>query len=190
MKKVLIVDDIKGIQTLLSKCLTMEGYETAICGDGKAALDLLLRESFDLVFLDVKLPILSGTEVLRKIRQADIHTPVVIMTAHANIRNAVDCTRLGAAVYLQKPFTLNRILGVLEELGMHGDRQDSQVIREAGELFEQHRYEEVERFLKGMAGTDLLNPDIYRMLAEASLKQNKPEEAEQYRKLYEVIKKD
>lgn len=190
MKSALIVDDIKGIQTLLAKCLALEGYEASACGDGESALELLLRERFDLVFLDIRLPLLSGTEVLRRMRRADIRTPVVIMTAHGNIRNAVDCTRLGAAVYLQKPFTLNRVLGVLQELGMHGERQESRVVREAEALCEQHRYEETERFLKGMAGTDLLNPEIYRMLAEASRKQNRPEEAEQFRKLYEAIKKN
>lgn len=188
MKRVLVVDDIKGIQTLLSKCLTLEGFRVSICGDGKSALELLMREAFDLVFLDIRLPVMSGTEVLRKLRQSDIKTPVVIITAHANVRNAVDCTRMGAAIYVQKPFTVNRILSVLDELGLRHSEGESHLVQEAQELFEQHRYEEVEKFLKNMASGDLLNPEIYRMLAEVSQKQKKQSEYEKYYRLYEAIR--
>lgn len=188
MKKVLVVDDIKGIQTLLSKCLTMEGFEASVCGDGKSALDRLMRERFDLVFLDIRLPFMSGTEVLRKFRQADSSTPVVIITAHANVRNAVDCTRLGAAIYLQKPFTVNRVLSVLDELGLRNSSGENRLVQEAQELFEQRRYDDVEKFLKNMASGDMLNPEIYRLLAEVCRKQNKLNENEKYTRLYEAIR--
>ena len=188
MKRVLIVDDIKGIQTLLSKCLQMEGFDTQVCGDGKTAIEILLRDKFDLIFLDIRLPIVGGTEALKKIRESNITTPVVIITAHANVRNAIDCTRLGAAVYVQKPFTVNRILGILDDLGIRRDAHGNALVREAQDLFEQHRYEEVEKFLKNMLPNDLLNPEIYRMLAEVNSKQHKERESEQLFKLYHAIR--
>lgn len=188
MKKVLIVDDTKGIQTLLSKCLEMEGFETQTCPDGKAALERLMREKYDLIFLDIRLPLVSGTEVLRKIRRSGIETPVVVVTAHANVRNAIECTRLGAAVYLQKPFTVNRILSLIAELGIQTESNAGRHLQQARELFEEHRYDDVEKFLKNMASGNLLNPEIYRMLADVALKQSKVSEYEKYLRLYQAIK--
>ena len=63
MKKVLIVDDTKNIRTLLSMCLELEGYQITMASDGKEGLALIQNEAFDLVFLDIKLPEMSGTEV-------------------------------------------------------------------------------------------------------------------------------
>ena len=188
MKRVLIIDDIKGIQMLLSKCLQMEGFETSVCGDGKSAIEILMREKFDLIFLDIKLPVVGGTEVLKKIRESDITTPVVVITAHANIHNAIECTRLGAAVYIQKPFTVNRILGVLDDLGIRREAHSNALVKEAQDLFEQHRYEEVEKFLRNMVPNDMLNPEIYRMLAEINAKQNKDRQSEQFYKIFNAIK--
>ena len=89
---------------------------------------------------------------------------------------------------MQKPFTVNRILGILDDLGIRRDAHESVLVREAQELFEQHRYEEVEKFLKNMVPNDMLNPEIYRMLAEVSEKQNKARETEKFYKLYNAIK--
>ena len=68
MKKVLVVDDAKNIRMLLTKCLELEGYQVKTATNGKDALALFSSERFDLAFLDIKLPELSGTEVLRRIR--------------------------------------------------------------------------------------------------------------------------
>ena len=188
MKRVLIVDDLKGIQTMLSVCLRAEGFETCVCGDGKTAMELTLREKFDLVFLDIRLPLASGTEVLKKMREAGVMTPVVVITAHPNIGNAIECTRLGAAAYVRKPFTANRILGILDDLGVRREARVRARIRQAQELFERRRYEEVEKFLRNMVPDDIFNPEIYRMLAEISSRQNKARESEQYYKLYQAIR--
>lgn len=120
--KVLVVDDTKNIRTLLATCLEIEGYEVVSAINGQEALDFLMTERFDLVFLDIKLPEISGTEVLRKMWEVGIRIPVVIMTAFATVKNAVECTKMGAMAYLQKPFTpekvrqtLNGIRNTLEE---------------------------------------------------------------------------
>jgi CheY-like chemotaxis protein len=114
--KVLVVDDTKNIRTLLTTCLEVEGYEVRTACDGQQALALAAAEAFQWIFLDIKLPELSGTEVLRRLRGQGIATPVIIMTAFATVKNAVDCTRLGAVAYLQKPFTAAKIRHVLAEL--------------------------------------------------------------------------
>ena len=124
MKKALIVDDTKNIRNLLTTCLELNGYEVQSATNGKDALSLLSKKAFDLVFLDIKMPEISGTEVLRRIRTIGVITPVVIMTAFATVKNAVECTKMGAVAYLQKPFTADKVKAVLEELNeynKHGE---------------------------------------------------------------------
>jgi Response regulator containing CheY-like receiver, AAA-type ATPase, and DNA-binding domains len=116
MKKVLVVDDTKNIRMILTKCLELEGYEVTTSSDGKQALDLLTSSTFDLIFLDIKLPEIRGTEVFRRLRDLGIKTPVIIITAYATVKNAVDCTNMGAVAYLQKPFSSEKIRSVLKDL--------------------------------------------------------------------------
>src|SRR4051794_15765703 len=99
MKKILVVDDTKNIRTLLTTCLEVEGYQVLTAIDGRQALEMIRQDSYDLIFLDIKLPEFSGTEVLRRIQESKIHTPVIIMTAFGTVKNAVDCTKLGAIAY-------------------------------------------------------------------------------------------
>lgn len=109
MKKVLVVDDAKNIRMLLTKCLELEGYQVKTATNGKDALALFSSERFDLAFLDIKLPELSGTEVLRRIRAQGNDTPVIVITAYPTVKNAVECTKLQSITYLQKPFTADRL---------------------------------------------------------------------------------
>ena len=113
MIHVIVVDDTKNIRLLLTQCLEFEGYTVTTAGNGTEALEILSRQSFDLIFLDVRMPELSGTEVLRQMRKMGIHSPVVMITAFGTVKNAVECTQLGAVAYLQKPFTENKVNQVL-----------------------------------------------------------------------------
>ena len=114
MKKVLVVDDTKNIRMILTKCLELEGYEVMTASDGKQALEMFKSYTFDLAFLDIKLPEIRGTEVLKRIREQGITTPVIIITAYATVKNAVDCTNLGAVAYVQKPFSADKIRTILK----------------------------------------------------------------------------
>lgn len=116
MPKVLVVDDTKNIRNMLTTCLEIEGYKVVSASNGREAFDLLHAGEFDLVFLDIKLPEISGTEVLRRIREMGNTVPVIIMTAFATVKNAVECTKPGAVAYLQKPFTAEKVRHVLAEI--------------------------------------------------------------------------
>lgn len=116
MKRVLVADDTNNIRMLLSACLHADGYDVVAAANGDVAQTLLLTEPFDLAFIDVKMPLISGTQVLRNIREKGITTPVIIITAFATVKNAIDCTRFGAAAYLQKPFTSSKVKSVIAEL--------------------------------------------------------------------------
>lgn len=190
MKNVLIVDDTKSIRELLAKCLELNGFAPVMAENGKTALELLFRQQFDLVFLDIKLPVVSGTEVLRRMREKGVQIPVVIITAFGNIKNAVDCTRMGAVAYVQKPFTANRISSVLDELHMTDEgAARPPYMEEVRVLMQKDRFEEVKKVLQTLLSDNPLDAEVYHMLAQTCDKLKQEEEAAQYRKLYEAIRK-
>lgn len=121
MKKAIVVDDTKNIRLLLTTCLETMDYEVLSAVNGEEALKLLQTNNFDIALMDIKMPGLSGTEVLRRIRSLGIQVPVVIMTAFGTVKNAVECTKLGAVAYLQKPFTSDKIKAVLKELSLQNN---------------------------------------------------------------------
>ena len=125
MKTALIIDDTKNIRLLLTKCLELEGYGVTCAADGQEGFDALQDKDFDLVFLDIKLPEISGTEVLRRMRKMNKTSPVIIMTAYPTIKNAVECTKLGAVAYLQKPFTTDRLHSLLADLKLTAKASES-----------------------------------------------------------------
>jgi adenylate cyclase len=103
--KVLVVDDIAANRTLLSAILVRKGYEAVTAHDGPTALALLRTESFDAVLLDLMMPGMDGTEVLRAI-QADAAlktVPVLMVSAQYEIESVVRCIQLGAVDYIAKP---------------------------------------------------------------------------------------
>lgn len=188
--RVLVVDDTKNIRLLLTKCLEMEGYEVETATEGQAALDMLAAENFELLFLDVKLPRLSGTEVLRRIREIGLSMPVVMMTAYATVKNAVDCTNLGAVAYLQKPFTSEKIKMVLEEV-LHGVGESSleQIISRARQRIDEGEPVQAENLLKAALRRYTLRPELYRLLETSCTVMGKVQEAVEYAKIAQALEK-
>ncbi|MBN1866123.1 sigma-54-dependent Fis family transcriptional regulator [Candidatus Sumerlaeota bacterium] len=103
--RVLVVDDELGMQVALREVLQRLGHEARIAPDAMTALSLLESESFDLVLSDVRMPEMSGLELLGRIRPRRPDLPVLIMTAYGTIEDAVDAMKSGAADYLLKPFS-------------------------------------------------------------------------------------
>lgn len=116
MKTALIVDDTKNIRLLLSQCLKNEHFEVYAAANATEAIELVNTINFDIAFIDIKMPNISGTALLEQIIKEGYNFPVVIMTAFATIKNAVTTTKMGARAYLQKPFTGNTIRKVLAEI--------------------------------------------------------------------------
>lgn len=181
MKRVLIADDTKNIRSLLSKCLQLEGYEVAEAADGQQALDLLTSQDFGLAFLDIKMPGLSGTEVLKAARSAGVVTPVIIITAYATVKNAVECTQMGAVAYLHKPFTADKIRNVLLEM------KESNSLAQADRLIGQGRPLEALQVLKKALAERPLDQKIYLMLAKACERAGQAEEAAKFKRIYTAL---
>lgn len=100
---ILLIDDEASLRQTLMRILQRSGFEVTTAADGEEALRRLSDNSFDLIFLDIRLPKISGLEVLERIRQLDIKTPVILLTAHGTLQSALDAIRLGATDYLLKP---------------------------------------------------------------------------------------
>lgn len=102
--KILIVDDERNIRLSLKKYLSLEDIESEGAESGEAALGYLETEHFDAVILDLKLPLMSGQEVLEWMQTRGILTPVIMISAHGQIADAVEALKRGAKDYLVKPF--------------------------------------------------------------------------------------
>ena len=110
-KKILLVDDDDMLRQALAEQLEMEGeFETVSVGDGGAALDAARSRHFDLILLDVGLPDMDGREVCRRLREAEIRAPVIMLTAAASDADAILGLESGANDYVGKPFRLGVLL--------------------------------------------------------------------------------
>lgn len=108
--RILIVDDERSIRNSLSEILSDEGYETDVAEDGPTAIDKAGKERFDVIFCDIKMPNMEGTEVLERLRRDGVDSAVVMISGHGDIDTAVECIKKGAFDFIQKPLDLNRIL--------------------------------------------------------------------------------
>lgn len=106
---VLIVDDEKNIREGLGRSLSMDGYEIYLAENGKKGLEIVNSSEIDLVITDLKMPELSGEQLLKKITSSNPNIPVIILTGHGSIETAVDAMRDGAFDFLTKPVNLDRL---------------------------------------------------------------------------------
>jgi len=113
MAHILIIDDEKSIRTTLKDILEFEKHNVTLVENGVRGLETLEGGSFDLVFSDIKMPEMDGIEFLTKVHEMDIETPVIMISGHGNIETAVECIKLGAFDFIEKPIDLNRLLVVL-----------------------------------------------------------------------------
>lgn len=140
---ILIVEDEQKLSRVLQLELEYENYITEIANNGEDALQLIREKEWDLVLLDIMLPGLSGIEVLRKIRRAEIHTPIILLTARDAVHDKVSGLDLGANDYMTKPFQIEELLARIRV----NLRQKTQLNQQAnhlsiGELFvDLNRYE-------------------------------------------------
>ena len=113
-KRILILDDEENIGRSLRMILEREGYMVTICRSGHEFRLSPERERAGAILLDVRLPDASGIDLLRELRQADIHAPVIMISGHGTIADAVEATRAGAFDFLEKPLSRDRVLLSLE----------------------------------------------------------------------------
>jgi len=108
--KILIIDDERSIRNSLKEILSDEGYEVDTAEDGAQGVQAALAGHYDVIFCDIKMPVMDGTEVLSKLSAEEIESAIVMISGHADISTAVECIKKGAFDFIEKPLDLNRIL--------------------------------------------------------------------------------
>lgn len=121
--KILLVEDEPGLLMTLTDRLISEGYEVETASDGETGFNRAATGSFDLLLLDVMLPVRSGFDVCRKLRQMGIGTPVLMLTARDQVVDKVVGLQLGADDYVTKPFDMMELLARIEALLRRGSGQ-------------------------------------------------------------------
>jgi len=117
--RILVIDDDPGQRSLLESFLTGQGFDIVTASSGEQALDTLDTQQFDMMISDVRMPGISGLEMLRHLRQKHSSLPVLLVTAYADVRDAVGAMRNGAVNYLEKPIDLDELLAsVRQSVGM------------------------------------------------------------------------
>jgi len=110
---ILIVDDESGILDTLRILLRKEGFEVTTAQGGKAGLEQIRSGNHDIVLTDVRMPQVSGLDILQAAKEQDAMTPVLLMTAQASLQTAVAAVNAGAFYYIQKPFSNDELLAIL-----------------------------------------------------------------------------
>ena len=120
--RVCLIDDDASARSALERVLTGEGYEVASYPDGKRGLTAALEEDFDCVLTDLRMPGVSGLELIDTLRDELPNLPVVLMTAHGTTETAIEATRRGAFDYILKPFEMEELFPVLARAATAGRR--------------------------------------------------------------------
>ena len=116
LNRILVADDEESMRWVLSKALKRKGFAVDLAHDGRQALALIQENSYDLAILDIKMPGISGLDLLDRVRELKSDLLVVIMTAEASMKNAVEAMKRGAYDYITKPFDLDVIDAIIEKV--------------------------------------------------------------------------
>jgi DNA-binding NtrC family response regulator len=114
MSAILVIDDRDSMRKMLVASLAELGYDVEAADDGNVGVQKAKTKHFDLVLTDLKMPTLSGLDVLSQLKDSDPDTSVIVMTAYGTIENAVEAMKLGAVDFLQKPFDTSHLQMLVE----------------------------------------------------------------------------
>jgi DNA-binding NtrC family response regulator len=110
MESILIVDDDISLCSVLKEELAEVGYEAEFVNSGDAAFNYLLSNKVDLLLLDLKMPEKDGFDVLKELSQRHVNTKIIVLTAYADVKSAIDSAKMGASDFISKPYDFDELL--------------------------------------------------------------------------------
>ena len=120
--KILLAEDTKDLNKVVTQMLEMQGFDVDSAFDGEEALKLALSNGYDGIVLDIMMPKMSGLDVLKEIRSRNIVTPVLMLTAKAEVDDRVEGLDAGADDYLTKPFAMKELMARVKALTRRGSQ--------------------------------------------------------------------
>jgi two-component system nitrogen regulation response regulator GlnG len=161
LHRILVADDEESMRWVLSKALRKKGYSVELAADGNQALRMVREQSYDLAIVDIKMPGMTGLEFLDKARELRPDLLVVVMTAEASMKNAVEAMKRGAYDYITKPFDLEVIDAIIEKVGRARD-VSNQVSLLKQELKDRYRVE------KNIIGNSPAMQEVYKTIGKVA----------------------
>jgi DNA-binding NtrC family response regulator len=160
MDTLLIIDDEKGLLEVLEVVFKKEGYEVKTATSGGEALEILNGNSVDLVITDIRMPHISGMEILRYVKENKPEVPVIVITAYGSISQAVEALKVGALDYIVKPFDVEE-LKILVARGLERKHLEMENILLKKDLKEKFRFED-------MIGKSRVMQEIYLLIEKVA----------------------
>ncbi len=160
MENILIIDDEKSLLDLLSVVLKKEGYRVKTCLAPTKVFELFEKEDFDLLICDIKLPEMSGMELLRYVRENKPEIPVIMITAYGSLKQAVEALKAGAIDYILKPFDVDELkIIIAQELEKRRLKEENILLKR--NLQEKYSFE-------NMIGKSKAMREVYGLIEKAS----------------------
>jgi len=160
MDSILIIDDEKSLLDLLTVILKKEGYRVKACLAASKVFELLEKEEFDLLICDIKLPEVSGMEILRYVRESRPEIPVIMITAYGSLKQAVEALKAGALDYILKPFDVEELkIIIAKELEKRRLKEENILLKR--NLREKYSFE-------NMIGKSKAMQEVYSLIEKTS----------------------
>lgn len=169
-KRILIVDDEKNIRMTLKHCLREQKYDLDIAINGDEALSKIKSNEYDLVLLDIKMPGLSGMDVLKRLRESGNNTNIIMMTAYGTIERAVEAMKLNAIDFISKPFSPDEIRSIVKDVLSREDLVEEHLdnfkdfIQFSRKCILDKQYEKAKAYLKKAIVMGEESPEPYNLL--------------------------
>lgn len=140
--KILVIDDDPSIRNMLEIVLKKGGYDVTCTESGKSALEKLKKETFELIISDIKMPDITGIDLLKKIKAINPEIPVILITAFASANDAVEAMKLGAEDYVTKPFNLDE-LRIIIHRALYKRSMEKENVQLKSRLTEKEKFENI-----------------------------------------------
>jgi len=114
MARILVIDDDPGVRESMTRMLRGAGFSVLAASSGEEGFDLARGDTFDVILSDMRMPGLSGLDVLRKLRDVNVDACFIVMTGFGTVDTAVEAMKLGAVDFLEKPFEDDRLIAMIE----------------------------------------------------------------------------
>jgi len=168
---VLVADDEQAIRLALQRALGAAGFDVGVAVNGEDALAQMEERQWDLVLLDMRMPGIDGLEVLRQLRGQRSNVPVIMITAYGSVPTAIEAMKLGAVDYLEKPFTNQQIVGLINKVLQRSDLDEDVVADDPTLLLEMAKkhiqareFQAAAASLRKVVSIDPASPEPFNLL--------------------------